>query len=57
MPLGGRKALTVLLLLWGISRKQWAILQQREERERRALAESIVQAGEAREVDAEPVAG
>ena len=36
---------------------QWAILQQREERERRALAESILQAGEAREVGAERVAG
>ena len=29
----------------------------REERERRALAESMLQAGEAREVEAEPVAG
>ena len=32
-------------------------LQQREERERRALADSILQAGEAREMDAESVAG
>ena len=32
-------------------------LQQREEREPRALTESILQAGEAREVEAEPVAG
>ena len=36
--------------------KQWAILQQREEREHRALAESMSQAGEAKEVEAEPVA-
>ena len=36
--------------------KQWTILQQREEREHRALAESILQAVEARKVEAEPVA-
>ena len=47
----------LLLLVWDTSWKQWAILQQREEGERRALAESILQAGEVREVEAEPVAG
>ena len=47
----------LLLLVWDTSWKQWAILQQREEGERRALAESILQAGEAREVEAERVTG
>ena len=47
----------LLLLVWDTSRKHWAILPQREEREGRALAESITQAGEAREVEAAPVAG
>ena len=47
----------LLLLVWDTSGKQWVIMQQREEGERRALAESILQAGEAREVEAEPVAG
>ena len=47
----------LLLLVWDTSCKQWAILQEREVRERRALAESILQAGKAREVEAEPVAG
>ena len=47
----------LLLLVWDTSRKQLPILHQREEGERRALAESILQAGEAREVEAEPVAG
>ena len=32
------------------------MLQQREERERRALAESILHVGEASEVEADPVA-
>ena len=50
---GGRKALCCFC--WWL--KQWAILQQREERERKALAESILQAGDAREVEAETVAG
>ena len=35
----------LLLLVWDTSWKQWAILQQREEGERRALAESILHAG------------
>ena len=47
----------LLVLVWDTSWKQWVILQQREEREHRALAESILQAGEAREVEVEPVAG
>ena len=47
----------LLLLVWDTSWEQWAILHQREEGERRALAESIMQAGEAREVEIEPVAG
>ena len=45
----------LLLLVYDASWKQWAILQQREEHKRRAGAEFILQAGEAREVDAEPV--
>ena len=45
------------MLVGDTSRKQLAILQQREEGERMALAESILQAEEAREVEAEPVAG
>ena len=54
---GGRKALCCCCWCGTPAEKQWAILQQREEGERRALAESILQAGEAREVEAEPVAG
>ena len=47
----------LLLLVWDTSTKKLAILQQREEGERRGAAESILQAGEATEVEAEPVAG
>ena len=47
----------LLLLVWDTSWKQWAILQQREEGERRALAESILQAEEAREVEDKSVTG
>ena len=47
----------LLLLVWDTIGKQWAIMQHWEEGERRALAESILQAGEAREVEVEPVAG
>ena len=40
------------------SGKRWKkTLQQREERERRALAESILQVGATREVEVVPVAG
>ena len=49
---------TVLpLLVWATSLEHWAILQRREERERRAMADCILQAGEARDLKAEPVAG
>ena len=47
----------LLLLVWDTSGKQWVIMQQREKGERRALAESILQGGEARDVDAWPDAG
>ena len=43
--------------MWDTSWKQWAILQQREEGERRTLAESILQAEEAREVEDKSVTG
>ena len=45
------------VLVWDTSRKQWKTLQQQEERERRALTESILQVGATREVEAEPGAG
>ena len=45
------------MLVWDTSRQQWKTLQQQEERERRALAESILQVGATREVEAEPAAG
>ena len=47
----------LLLLVWDTSWKQWASLQQREEGERRALTESILQAGEAREMEDKSVTG
>ena len=47
----------LLLVVSDNSRKQWAITQQKEVRERRALAESILQAGEAREVEVKRMAG
>ena len=37
--------------------KAWKTLQLQEEHERRALTESILQAGATREVEAEPAAG
>ena len=37
--------------------EQWAILQHWEKRERRALVEFILPAEEAKDVEAEPVAG
>ena len=36
--------------MWDTSRKKWRTLQQQEEHERRALTESILQAGATREV-------
>ena len=45
------------VLVLDTNRKQWKTLQQQEERERRALAESIVQVGATREVEAEPAGG
>ena len=53
---GGRKAL-FCVLVWDTSRKQRKALQQQEEHERRALTESILQAGATREVEAESAAG
>ena len=47
----------LLLLVWDTSWKQWAILQQREEGERRALAESILQAEESSEGEDKSVTG
>ena len=46
--------LSVLML--DTSQKQWKTLQQQEDRGGRALAESIVQTGATREVEAVPVA-
>ena len=48
---------TVLRAGVDTSRKQWNTLQQQEEPKRRALAESILQVGATREVEAVPVAG
>ena len=36
---------------------EWETLQRQEERDRRALAESILQVGVATQVEAEPVVG
>ena len=53
---GGRKAL-FSVLVWDTSQKQWETLQQQEEAEHMALAESILQVEATREVEAEPAAG
>ena len=45
------------VLVLDASRKRWKTLHQQEECEHRALAESILQVGAAREVQAVPVAG
>ena len=45
------------VLMWDTSRKRWKTLQQQEEHERRALTESILQAGATQEVEAKPAAG
>ena len=53
---GGRKAVLCVLVL-DTSRKQWKTVQQQEEHERRALAESVLQVGAVLKVEAVPVAG
>ena len=44
------------VLVLDASGKQWKILQQQEARERRALAESILQVRATREVEDQPAA-
>ena len=53
----GRREAQFWVLVWDTSRKQWKTLQQQEERELRALAESILQAGATRQLKAMPMAG
>eukprot|EP00904_Undaria_pinnatifida_P003531 jgi/Undpi1/13179/HiC_scaffold_8.g02841.m1 len=52
---GGRKALLCVLVL-DTSRTQWKTLQQQGGHKRRALTESILQAGATREVETKPAA-